>query len=132
MQLLLAGRNVVAAARSADKAEVFAELEPDSLPGTLFIRTGIDITNPSTLSDELLEGVTQIVSAVGPVGACWCTHLREVVFLDARHVALVPYVDVQALVRCTEAVAALLLGVSLEGFWPHAGWQDGVSGRHEQ
>jgi uncharacterized protein YbjT (DUF2867 family) len=69
-QLLAAGRNVVAAARSADKAEVFAELEPDSTPGKLFIRTGVDVTDASSLSDELLEGVTQIVSAVGPVFGC--------------------------------------------------------------
>jgi hypothetical protein len=69
MQLLAAGRDVVAAARSADKAEVFAELESDSAPGKLFINTGVDVTDASTLGDELLEGVTQIVSAVGPVSA---------------------------------------------------------------
>ena len=67
MQLLAAGRNVVAAARSAGKAEVFAELEPYSTPGKLFIKTGVDATDAATLGDELLEGVTQIVSAVGPV-----------------------------------------------------------------
>lgn len=74
MQLLAAGRDVVAAARSADKAEVFAELEPDNAPGKLFIKTGVDVTDASSLSDELLEGVTQIVSAVGPVSTAAGKH----------------------------------------------------------
>lgn len=140
LQLLAAGRNVVAAARSAEKAEVFGELEPDSAPGKLFIRTGIDVTDAATLSDELLEGVTQIVSAVGPVSAgggntpagepgplCWaqCTTVLQQPLRPNR-------------IRCQ--------GVSLQwamayqgilwycgtGVWPHPGWRDGVSGRHDQ
>jgi len=67
VQLLGAGRNVVAAVRSQDKAEVFEEMGLDGATGTLFVKAGVDITDAATLSDGLLEGVTQIVSAVGPV-----------------------------------------------------------------
>lgn len=57
----------MAAARTAEKAEVFGELDPDSAPGRLFVKTDVDVTDAGTLTDELLEGVSQIVSAVGPV-----------------------------------------------------------------
>lgn len=55
---------------------MFGELDPDSAPGRLFVKMGVDITDASTLSDELLEGVTQIVSAVGPVSnVCESAHV---------------------------------------------------------
>lgn len=68
-QLVTSGRTVIAAARSSDKAaEVFAAeglLEGYQRPeqragGVLFTASGIDVTNPSTLSAGLFEGVTQV------------------------------------------------------------------------
>lgn len=66
MQLLAAGRMVVAAVRSDSKAEILSDAANDA-PSRLFVRSGVDITNPDTLTSQLLEGVTQIVLAVGPV-----------------------------------------------------------------
>jgi hypothetical protein len=59
---------VVAAARNAQKAaEVFTEAgltegyqqEEDSSSGILLVESNVDVTNPSTLTAELFEGVTQ-------------------------------------------------------------------------
>jgi NAD(P)-dependent dehydrogenase (short-subunit alcohol dehydrogenase family) len=105
MQLLAAGRNVVAAARSAEKAELFAELEPDSAPGKLFIRTGVDVTDASTLGDELLEGVTQIVSAVGPVSTAAGNTPHSILNVCALAVHLHPATafasGIHQVLRCT-------------------------------
>jgi hypothetical protein len=73
MQLLSAGRTVVAGARSLDKArEIFASVgllegRQPSGSGILFIEGGVDLTAPSTLSPELFAGVSQVVSVVGAV-----------------------------------------------------------------
>ena len=67
LQLVEAGRNVVAAARSTDRAaDVFSDLGIASSPN-LFVRGGVDVTDASSLPGDLLSGVTQIVSALGPV-----------------------------------------------------------------
>ena len=36
-------------------------------PLQVFVRDGVDISNSATLGPELLKGVSQIVSTVGPV-----------------------------------------------------------------
>uniref|UniRef100_A0A383VGR7 NADH:ubiquinone oxidoreductase intermediate-associated protein 30 domain-containing protein n=1 Tax=Tetradesmus obliquus TaxID=3088 RepID=A0A383VGR7_TETOB len=78
-RLVRSGRTVIAAVRSADKAaEVFEAAglkEGYQQPsgngsgsgGILITAAGVDVTNPATLSAELFEGVTQVVSALGPV-----------------------------------------------------------------
>ncbi|KAI8465804.1 MAG: complex I intermediate-associated protein 30-domain-containing protein [Monoraphidium minutum] len=72
-ELLRAGRTVVAAARSADKAtEVFSgmgiqEGRQAEGSGIMFTAAGVDVTNPATLNAELFAGVTQVVSALGGV-----------------------------------------------------------------
>jgi hypothetical protein len=65
---------VVAAARTVDKARAaFAEAglaegrQPGGGGGILFLATGVDITQPSTLDAALFEGVDQVVVAVGGV-----------------------------------------------------------------
>ena len=60
-QVLESNRTVVAAVRDEGKAR-------DVLPSSerLVLRSGVDVTDPSTFSDDLWEGVTQVVSAVGP------------------------------------------------------------------
>jgi uncharacterized protein YbjT (DUF2867 family) len=66
-QLVKSGRNVVAATRSTDRAaDVFSDLGIASSPH-LFVRGGVDVTAASSLPGDLLSGVTQIVSALGPV-----------------------------------------------------------------
>ena len=60
-QVLESNRTVVAAVRSGDKA---SDLLPKS--ERLVVKTGIDVSNPSTFPEDLWEGVTQVVSAVGP------------------------------------------------------------------
>ena len=59
--MLESNRTVVAAVRDEGKAR-------DVLPSSerLLVRSGVDVTDPSTFSDDLWEGVTQVVSAVGP------------------------------------------------------------------
>ena len=86
-QLLLAGRTVVAAARSADKAsEVFTELglqegrqAEGKGDGVLFVQTGVDVTNGETLGAELFAGVTQVRRRVmpGDVVCCGCCCRRR-------------------------------------------------------
>ncbi len=67
LQLIDSGRDVVAAARSADRAaSVFSELGLTDSP-RLFVRGDVDVTEASSLPADLLTGVTQIVSALGPV-----------------------------------------------------------------
>ncbi|PRW55975.1 nadh:ubiquinone oxidoreductase complex i intermediate-associated 30 [Chlorella sorokiniana] len=81
--LLEQGRTVVAAVRSADRArDVLGKAGPTTGTvalgagarkmdaaggGILFIESGVDITNPETLTPELFKGVTQVVTAVGAV-----------------------------------------------------------------
>ena len=61
LQILESQRTVVAAVREEGKAgDVLPEDE------RLVVKSGIDVTNPSTLGKDLFEGVTQVVSAVGP------------------------------------------------------------------
>ena len=68
MQLVDAGRDVVMAARSEEKAaDVLESLGISSVEGNMFVRAGVDITDSSTLPAELLLGVAQIVCAVGPI-----------------------------------------------------------------
>lgn len=63
------------AARSQEKAAaVLAELALDAPLGAgaaasaqVFVRGGVDVTDSSTLSAELLRGVSQVVSALGPI-----------------------------------------------------------------
>ena len=66
-QLIESGRSVVAAARSTDRAaDVFSDLGIAGSPH-LFVRSNVDVTDASSLPDDILSGVTQIVSALGPV-----------------------------------------------------------------
>ncbi|KAG1657278.1 hypothetical protein FOA52_005472 [Chlamydomonas sp. UWO 241] len=73
-RLLQAGRTVVAAVRTREKAaQVFGEAglqegrQQDSV-GILFFDTGVDVTRPETLdSPGLWKGVSQVVSLLGPV-----------------------------------------------------------------
>ena len=73
MQLLKAGRTVVAAVRDETRAqEAFAPLgissgRQQSTSGILFLQTGIDVTDESTLESDLFKGVTQIICTLGPV-----------------------------------------------------------------
>lgn len=75
LQLIESGRDVVLAARSEEKAaDVLAMLEPSGSEVTegelrpeVFVQTGVDITDSSTLPVELLLGVAQVVSVVGPI-----------------------------------------------------------------
>ncbi|CAM9927282.1 unnamed protein product [Pylaiella littoralis] len=61
--LLKEGRNVVVASRSEESA---AELYGKPTPG-LFLQSGVDVTDEATLKDKkLFDGVTQVVSALGP------------------------------------------------------------------
>jgi len=72
-RLLAAGRTVVAGVR--DEARALADFEALGVTagrqaggaGILFLQGGIDVTNASTLGASLFEGVTQVVSALGPV-----------------------------------------------------------------
>lgn len=66
VQLLASGRTVVAAVRSDTKADILAGAG-DGSSGRLFVRTGVDITDEGTLTSQLLQGVSQIAVAVGPV-----------------------------------------------------------------
>jgi hypothetical protein len=67
-QLLKAGRTVVAAARSADKAsDVYGGLGlkegfqgPGRSGGILFTAAGIDVSDAATLTADLFKGVTQV------------------------------------------------------------------------
>ena len=66
-QLVESGHCVVAAARSNDRAaDVFSDLGIAGCPA-LFVRGGVDVTDASSLPSDLLRGVTQVVSALGPV-----------------------------------------------------------------
>ncbi len=75
-QLVKSGRTVIAAARSADKAaEVFGERglvegfqDPAARSGGILLTApGVDVTDASSLSAELFQGVTQVVTALGGV-----------------------------------------------------------------
>lgn len=62
------GWNVVAAARDAAKTE--ATLKPlvgEASAWRLFVRGGVDVTNPATLNAALFEGVSKAVVATGAV-----------------------------------------------------------------
>ncbi|GAB4820680.1 hypothetical protein N2152v2_007726 [Parachlorella kessleri] len=71
--LLKEGRTVVAAARDAERTrKAFEKLGisegvQSSGSGILFIDSGVDITQPETLTAGLFKGVTQVVSTVGAV-----------------------------------------------------------------
>lgn len=70
MQLLQAGRTVVAAGRDSEKVKsALHELgleEGSTHGGILAFEGGIDIANAGSLSNGLWEGVEQVVIAVGP------------------------------------------------------------------
>jgi hypothetical protein len=67
-QLLKAGRTVVAAVRSADKAaDVYGGLGlkegyqgPGRSGGILFTAPGVDVSDAGTLTADLFKGVTQV------------------------------------------------------------------------
>jgi len=71
--LLRSGRDVVAAVRDASKLDAaLAELQGEvALTETekerLFVRAGVDVTDPATLSPDLFAGVQQVVTALGPI-----------------------------------------------------------------
>jgi len=75
LQLLKAGRTVVAAVRDEIRAaKAFASLgispgrQQSSSEGILFLQTGIDVTDDSTLATpDLFKGVTQVICTLGPV-----------------------------------------------------------------
>ncbi|CAM9201011.1 unnamed protein product, partial [Sphacelaria rigidula] len=61
--LLDQGRDVVVAARDKDQAE---QLFDQSTPG-LFMQVGVDVRDKASLNDQkVFEGVSQVVSAMGP------------------------------------------------------------------
>lgn len=66
LQLLNEGRTVVAALRDDAKVGTLSEAAA-GFGDRLFFRSGVDITNPATLTLELLDGVAQIAIAVGPI-----------------------------------------------------------------
>lgn len=79
-ELVRGGRTVIAAVRSADKAaEAWSALglqegyqadesgETKTDGGILITQAGVDVTDESTLTEELFRGVTQVVSALGGV-----------------------------------------------------------------
>jgi hypothetical protein len=83
LQLVRAGRTVVVAARSAEKAtEVFTEAGlqegyqaaaagsngSSGSSGILIVESGVDVTKPETLTQQLFEGVTQVCWGGGGVG----------------------------------------------------------------
>lgn len=73
LQLLKAGRNVVAACRDGNRAvSIFKEagLKPglQSNGVGLTLDSGIDITNPSTLGEPLWKGVSQVPHPWVPTG----------------------------------------------------------------
>lgn len=59
------GKNVVAAARTAEKAE--QALEGVASDEGLALRTNVDVTNPDTLDASLFRGVEHIVCTLGPI-----------------------------------------------------------------
>lgn len=65
-ELLSSGRTVVAALRDESKSSTLKEASAGA-EDRLFTRAGIDITDSSTLTPDLLEGVVQIAIAVGPI-----------------------------------------------------------------
>ena len=68
MQLLAAGRCVVAASRDAAKTQAALEAAlPAEALKQLFVRGGVDVTNAETLTADLFAGCTQVVSATGAV-----------------------------------------------------------------
>ena len=68
LQLVAAGRTVIAAARSSDKAtQVFKASglkegyqKPGNKEGILVVESGVDVTNADTLTEGLFQGVTQV------------------------------------------------------------------------
>lgn len=67
MQLIRAGREVVATSHTADKLE--KRLSSSSMQGSghLHFESSIDITDSASLMQpELWEGVSQVVTTVGP------------------------------------------------------------------
>lgn len=66
LQLLMSGRQVVAAARTSEKSEIFSDLLKQ-YRGQLIVEAGIDITDLATVKKEFWQGVTQIALCVGPV-----------------------------------------------------------------
>jgi uncharacterized protein YbjT (DUF2867 family) len=71
LALLADGRDVVAAARDGAKtAATLASALGNAdapLPKSLFVKGPVDVTDPSTLTADLFEGVTQVISATGAV-----------------------------------------------------------------
>lgn len=72
--LLSAGRTVIAAVRSADRAKeafqplgITEGLQNNGSSGILFLQDGVDVTNPDTLTADLFQGTTQIVCSIGAV-----------------------------------------------------------------
>lgn len=63
------GWNVVAAARDAAKTqETLGQLVGEAAASKqIFVRGGVDVTNPATLNAELFQGVCKVVVATGAV-----------------------------------------------------------------
>ena len=70
-KLLASGRTVVAAVRDQIKAlEIFGEAgvtEGRNAKGILFVESGVDVTDPASLTAELFAGVTSVVISTGAV-----------------------------------------------------------------
>jgi hypothetical protein len=63
---LALGRDVVVASRNETKSrDIFGELSSNN--PKLFLRNGIDVTDPAALSSDLFTGVSQIACSLGPV-----------------------------------------------------------------
>ena len=67
LQLVGAGRHVVATSHKADKLEQAFAGETAKGPGHLYFENSVDITDSAALmSKELWQGISQVVTTVGP------------------------------------------------------------------
>lgn len=67
MQLIEAGRDVVATSHTADKLEKRLDSKSMKGEGRLHFESNVNITDSSALMQaELWKGVSQVVTAVGP------------------------------------------------------------------
>lgn len=62
------GKQVVLATRrnSSEAAAVLAQFDADNGDKSLLVRTGIDVTDATTLTSKLFEGIATVISCVGP------------------------------------------------------------------
>lgn len=67
LQLVRAGRQVIATSHTADKLEQTLASQASQGPGQLLFENSVDITDSASLAkEELWKGVSQVVTTVGP------------------------------------------------------------------